>query len=529
MEDLESPLIDYHANRDVQATWWYHTGTNHSYRSVHQNSHHMDWHNQPIPFKIYTTLSPRQLPTDFASTGLTPFEALATAETDSQIPGDVLCTVDELAALLYYSGGVTKVGTVPNGGKMYFRAAACTGALYHIELYLVCGQIQDLAAGIYHFGAHDFSLRQLRAGDYRQVLVEASGGDTAMAQAPAILVCSSVFWRNAWKYQARAYRHCFWDSGTILANLLATGSARGLPLRLVSAFVDEPINRLLDLGYNREVALHLVALGQDARNQIPSPPAMNAVHLEVQPYSQSEVTYPAIGEMHAASSLATPQDLADIQISPGNLDRRGLEVQGPLFPLLGQSGVDDGPEARTIEETIQRRGSSRQFRRAPISFGQLSKILMGAVANIPADFVGGDHALMNLPYLIVNDVDGLPAGSYVFHPEKGALEQLKAGDFRERAGHLDLGQELAADASVNIYFLTDLNEALERFGNRGYRLAQTEAAIMGGRVYLGAYAQRLGATGLTFFDDDVIEFFSPHAQGKSVMFLIALGRPTRRL
>ena len=79
---------------------------------------------------------------------------------------------------------------MPGGGKMYFRAAACTGALYHIELYLVCGQMQDLAAGVYHFGAHDFSLRQLRAGDYRQVLGEASKGDTAMAQAPAILVCS---------------------------------------------------------------------------------------------------------------------------------------------------------------------------------------------------------------------------------------------------------------------------------------------------------------------------------------------------
>jgi hypothetical protein len=38
----------------------------------------------------------------------------------------------------------------------------------------------------------------------------------------------------------------------------------------------------------------------------------------------------------------------------------------------------------------------------------------------------------------------------------------------------------------------------------------------------------LGGSGLTFFDDDVTEFFSPHAQGKSVMFLVALGRPLRR-
>jgi nitroreductase len=100
--------------------------------------------------------------------------------------------------------------------------------------------------------------------------------------------------------------------------------------------------------------------------------------------------------------------------------------------------------------------------------------------------------------------------------------------FRREAGNLGLGQEIPADCSVNVYFLADLNRALERFGNRGYRAAQLEASIMGGKLYLAAYAQRLGASGLTFFDDDVTEFFSPHAASKSVMFLIALGKSVKR-
>jgi nitroreductase len=69
---------------------------------------------------------------------------------------------------------------------------------------------------------------------------------------------------------------------------------------------------------------------------------------------------------------------------------------------------------------------------------------------------------------------------------------------------------------------------MAQLGNRGYRAAQLEGGIIGGRVYLGAYALGLGATGLTFFDDDVTRFFSPHATGKSVMFLNAVGRPSRR-
>ena len=105
---------------------------------------------------------------------------------------------------------------------------------------------------------------------------------------------------------------------------------------------------------------------------------------------------------------------------------------------------------------------------------------------------------------------------------------LKEGEFRRQAGDLGLGQDIPADCSVNVYFLADLNRVLDRFGNRGYRAAQLEASIGGGKLYLAAYAQGLGASGLTFFDDDVTEFFSPHAAGKSVMFLIALGKSVKR-
>ncbi len=80
---------------------------------------------------------------------------------------------------------------------------------------------------------------------------------------------------------------------------------------------------------------------------------------------------------------------------------------------------------------------------------------------------------------------------------------------------------------MNVYSLADLPPVLECFGNRGYRAAQPEGGTTGGRLYLAAYAQRFGATGLRFLDDEVTEFFSPHAAGKSVMFLVALGYPDR--
>src|SRR5207253_10324494 len=121
----------------------------------------------------------------------------------------------------------------------------------------------------------------------------------------------------------------------------------------------------------------------------------------------------------------------------------------------------------------------------------------------------------------------LNSGAYLFHRDRGLLECLKAGDFRAQAGYLGLEQELPADAAVDVFFLADLRPILQHIGNRGYRAVQLEAGILGGKLYLAAYAQRLGATGLTFYDDDVTFFFSPHAEGKSAIFLVAVGKSAK--
>ena len=89
----------------------------------------------------------------------------------------------------------------------------------------------------------------------------ASGNEPSLTHAPAIILNTDVFWRNAYKYQAREYRHSYWDSGTILANTLAIAAAHGLPAKVVAGFVDSSVNRLLDLENRQEVALVLVPVG----------------------------------------------------------------------------------------------------------------------------------------------------------------------------------------------------------------------------------------------------------------------------
>jgi SagB-type dehydrogenase family enzyme len=510
-------------NREIAAGWAYHDGTKHSYQSIRTNPHYLDWEIQPIPFKIYRDIEPIPLNQHLSSSGVAALDAIAVGAAD--VAGVVSPMRQTLAELFFLSAGVTKRRSYP-GGEMLFRAAACTGALYHIDLYLVCGDLEDLEAGVYHFSPQDFSLRRLRQGDSRGALVSAAGAQPSIVNAPAILICASTFWRNAWKYQARAYRHCFWDSGTILANLLAAAAARRLPAKVVVGFVDSTVSQLLSLDNQHEAPLSLVALGYTATQTAGPSPAIEPLALEIEPLSKREVDYPAMREMHQASSLTSAEEVIawrGLNTGGGMKDEGGKELRS----IVLQPFNDEEMPQDKIEEVIIRRGSTREFAREAITFAQLSTLLDRATRGIPVDFLNSEDSLNDL-YLIVNAVDGLPPGSYVYRRDTRALELLKEGDFRREAGYLGLGQAIPADCSVNVYFLADLHRAFDRFGNRGYRATQLEASIMGGKLYLAAYAQRLGASGLTFFDDDVTEFFSPHAAGKSVMFLIALGKSVRK-
>ena len=122
-------------NRQLTATWTYHNGTKHSWESIRADPHSLDWENYPLAFKMYATLDPLPLPHEWPPVSLATLSAIAGTspeQNDECIP-DLLT----LAKLLFLSAGITKRRTHA-GGEMYFRAAACTGALYHIDLYLVC-------------------------------------------------------------------------------------------------------------------------------------------------------------------------------------------------------------------------------------------------------------------------------------------------------------------------------------------------------------------------------------------------------
>src|SRR3989454_7519556 len=302
------PMTPASANRDIARTWTYHNATKHSEWSIRASPHHLDWSNQPMPLKIYTTIEAIPLPRDAEQTGIAALSAIAASSAATDI--ERIPRLEDLARVLYFSAGITKK-KIYTGGEIYFRAASCTGALYEFELYLVCSDLPELKAGVYHFGPGDFALRLLRVGDHRGVLVHATAGEPSIVHAPAIIVCAGTYWRNAWKYRTRTYRHFGWDNGRILANMLAMSAALQMPAKIVLGFVDSEVNALLDLDTSREVAFSVVSFGRLSGETPAAARELPKLNLPTVPLSPSEVDYPELREIHEASSLENREEVAE--------------------------------------------------------------------------------------------------------------------------------------------------------------------------------------------------------------------------
>jgi SagB-type dehydrogenase family enzyme len=335
-------------------------------------------------------------------------------------------------------------------------------------------------------------------------------------------VFSAIFWRSTWKYRARAYRYCFWDAGTILANLLAAANADGLAVEILTAFEDSPVDRLIDVDGEHEGVVCLVAIGRSRSALKPTPessPVTKAsslapLGLDTVPLSTRETTYEDLAKVHRASRLESSDEVRTLAAAHLKFETAPFAAESVSLPVLPTD------EAMGLGETILRRGSARSFARDSITAEELATIMATSRALLHVDFPPLAEA-----YLIVNAVDDLPSGAYYYRRESGSFDLLKSGDFRAEAGYLCLEQAIGADCSALICYMADLERVLDALGNRGYRDAHLEAGILGGRAYLAAYALGRGASGLTFYDDDTTRFFSPQAAGKSPLLMVAIGEP----
>lgn len=496
-------------------SWDASTIRRHHERTVHR-PHRMsgargplDWSNRPRSDKRYRGVEPVRLPTTWSES-----DASAAAVLSGDVAAaETVRDMGDLARLLFFADGVVRRRDV-GGLTVHFRAAPSAGALYPVEVYVVCAGVDGLAAGVYHFDPVGFGLQPLRDGDWRACLGEAAA-DTGLAAAPLSIVLTGVPWRTTWKYGERGYRHLFWDAGAIAANLLGAAAAVGLPARLVTGFVDETVADLLAVSPGQapadggEMPLALLPVGRPGD---PPPPATDPPprQLDVEPLSRQVLDEPALWHAHRAGDLPGPDAVTD------------WRARLSTAPAASAAEVGAQHPSDPLEEVILQRGSTRRFRRDAVPRPTLDWPLRIAARHVPGDLAPAAHTHVT-PLVAVHAVEGLDAGAY--RHGDGRLVPLHDSGSRRATAQLCLGQPLGGDAAYTVFFAASLDELVDAAGDRAYRVAQMEAGVAAERLQLAAFATGVGATGLTFFDEEVRGFFTTPAWP---LLTVAVGMPAYR-
>jgi SagB-type dehydrogenase family enzyme len=162
-------------------------------------------------------------------------------------------TIQELSQLLWAAQGVTD--------ERGFRTAPSAGALYPLELYVVAGNVQDLAPAVYRYGPEEHSLAWVLDGDRRSQLAEAALSQSFVEAGALAVVITAVYERTTLKYGERGVRYVHIEAGHATQNLLLQATVMELGAVPVGAFNDDSVARLLDLP-DDEQPLYIIPVGR---------------------------------------------------------------------------------------------------------------------------------------------------------------------------------------------------------------------------------------------------------------------------
>jgi SagB-type dehydrogenase family enzyme len=452
------------------------------YHALTAHRPHVEWADDPRLVKGFQPLRFDVKPPQFKT--YPGAEAIA-------LPDDLAAAKPErwdaagIGRLLFLSGGVVRYLDTPHG-PLWFRAAGSAGNLSPLELYVVTGDLPGVEAGVYHYEPVEHGLVRLRG---------------APADTPPALVITGVPWRTTWKYRERGFRHLWWDAGTMLAQTLLVA---GMDVSLELGFVDADVAALVGAEMPHELPLAVVGLTGPA--SLPEPEPVPAGHLADEPFE-----FPLVTAAFRAGELGAAGEVEAWRAAAAAFD--DWEPPGSswfTFPSLDAS--------------IRKRGSSRQFDPSrPGSRELLESGLGWAAGEVPGvDFVAPGASLLE-HFVIAHATEGMAPGAYRFAFE--GPESIRPGDLRANARHLTLDQSIGGDGAYTVFHVAHLDEVVSKLGDRGYRAALLEAGVVEGRLHLAAYALGYGATGLTFYDEEVSRFFSTDA---AAMLVTAVGTPPYR-
>lgn len=493
----------------------YHEQTKHHPDRYARGPGHLDWANQPAPFREYIGAPTLDLP--LAGQDDSPLFVELMAGRDSPVRPLNLATLGRFLESSLGLAAWKQAGET----RWALRVNPSSGNLHPTEAYLLLPPLEgrtDLA-GVHHYLSRDHRLEQ-RARTTSPAFVPAGGFWVAL---------TTIAWREAWKYGERAFRYCQHDLGHALAALRVAAQALGWSMRLVRNWSEPALARLLGLDRADEFvadepehpeALAWVSVdGSHPPHALPDPPT--AWCGRANQLSRTQVRWPIIDEVMTASSWLEPGTVSEAQPLDAGDTHAPLPWGDPQPP----------PTELTTDRLVRQRRSAVAFDgRTPLSletFLALLDLTLPRPTRPPFD-LGLGAARVHL-MLFVHRVEGLEPGLYAWvrnladlpalraalhagfewrpvgpAAERWPLYRLHAADTQDFARMVSCHQDIAADGAFSLGMLAAFDPVLDRHGPAVYRHLFWETGLIGQMFYLGAEAAGVRGTGIGCFFDDLM-------------------------
>lgn len=516
----------------------YHERTKHHLNRYAPGPAGLDWATQPDPFRRYAGaplislehLTPGDHP---------PYEPVFI---ERALPVQPL-NRRTVSQLFYDSLAVSawkQVGAV----RWALRVNPSSGNLHPTEGYLICGPVDGLATEpmVGHYAPKEHALER-RALIPHETWTALTAG---LPHATVLIGLTSIHWREAWKYGARAFRYCQHDVGHAIATVALAAAALG--------WKATPLD---DLSTDALATLLGVSDPQDAEPERPE--CLLAV------YPQSErCAVETLPETVVASVATLAWHGRPNRLSPAHVD----------WPLVDEAAAATRkPKTRRVHETAAPIGMRLEVGPAPISFRKMvhqrrsclaldgqTGITRAALYHVLRKVVPGpDQFPFNaLPWspaihlgLFIHRVQDLDPGLYFLArdpvrldvlkqamkpefswdrpagcPDDLALYRLATGDARELSQQIACHQAIAAEGCFSLGMIAEFEAPLQKVGAWFYPRLFWEAGAIGQVLYLEAEACGLRGTGIgCFFDDTMHRVLGLTGREFQDLYHFTFGRP----
>jgi SagB-type dehydrogenase family enzyme len=209
-----------------------------------------------------------------------------------------------------------------------------------------------------------------------------------------------------------------------------------------------------------------------------------------------------------------------------------LQVWSKEMEKNKKSAIVELPKPKTegtvsLETTLLKRRSIRDFRNEPVSLASVSQLLwaaQGITNSMGFRTAPSAGALYPLElYIVVANVTGLNPGIYHYSPQKHNLTLEIDGDKRKNIANAALGQGAIQEAPIVFVFTSVHQRVTMKYGKRGLQYISMEVGHAAQNLCLQAVALDLGSVVIGAFYEDKVSGVLELKSNCTPMYIVPVG------